>query len=80
MQAFGLAWLALRNMPVADELDDAIRTNAEGPAEAHGDSGGMKQHSLQDQIAADRYLESKRASRAKGLGVRLTKVVPPGAA
>jgi len=65
---------------MADELDDAIRTNAEGPAEAHGDSGGMKQHSLADQIAADRYLASKRAGRAKGLGVRMTKVVPPGAA
>jgi hypothetical protein len=63
-----------------DELDDAIRTNAEGPAEAHGDSGGMKQHSLQDQIAADRYLASKRASRAAGLGLKMTKVVPPGAA
>ena len=63
-----------------NSLVDIIQTNAEGPAEAHGDSGGMKQHSLQDQIAADRYLESKRASRAKGLGVRLTKVVPPGAA
>jgi len=80
MPGLRLAWLALRNMPVADELDDAIRTNAEGPAEAHGDSGGMKQHSLQDQIAADRYLASKNASRVKGLGVHLTKVVPPGAA
>jgi hypothetical protein len=65
---------------VADELDDAIRTSAEGPAEAHGDSGGMKQHPLPDQIAADRYLASKKAARSKGLGVRLTKVVPPGAA
>ena len=63
-----------------DALDSAIRTSAEGPAEAHGDSGGMKQHSLQDQIAADRYLQSKRASRAAGLGLKMTKVVPPGAA
>ena len=65
---------------MADDLEEAIRTNAEGPAEAHGDSGGMKQHPLQDQIVADRYLESKRASRAAGLGLKMTKVVPPGAA
>ena len=65
---------------MAEELDEAIRTNAEGPKSASGDAGSMQQHSLPDQIAADRYLESKKAARSKGLGVRLTKVVPPGAA
>jgi hypothetical protein len=65
---------------VADELDDTIRTNAQGPKSASGDSGSMQQHSIPDQIAADRYLESKKAAQAKGLGIRLTKVVPPGAA
>ena len=65
---------------MADELDDAIRTNAEGPRSASGDSGSMQQHSIPDQIAADRYLESKKAARTKGLGIRLAKVVPPGAA
>jgi hypothetical protein len=65
---------------VADEPDDAIHTNAEGPEAASGDSGSMQQHSIPDQIAADRYLESKKAAQAKGLGGRLTKVVPPGAA
>ena len=65
---------------MADELDDAIRTNAEGPKSASGDSESMQQHSIPDQIAADRYLASKMAARAKGLGIRLTKVVPPGAA
>ena len=38
----------------------------------------MKQHSLPDQIAADRYLEGKKASRKKGLGIGLKKLVPPG--
>jgi len=65
---------------VADDLDEAIRTNAEGPKSASGDAGSMQQHSLPDQIAADRYLASKQAARLKGLGVRLTKVVLPGAA
>ena len=63
---------------MADDLENAIRENAQGPAEAHGDSGGMKQHSLPDQIAADRYLEGKKASRKKGLGIGLKKLVPPG--
>ena len=64
---------------MADELDDAIRTNAEGPAEAHGDSGGMKQHSLPDQIEADKYLAGKEAVRrnpAKAF-VRV-KMIQPG--
>ena len=65
---------------MADDLTDAIRTNAEGPKSASGDSGSMQQHSLPEQIAADRYLASKNASQSKGLGIRLTKVVSPGAA
>jgi len=64
---------------MADELDDTIQQNAAGPKSASGDAGSMEQHSLPDQIAADRYLASKKAARSKGLGVRLTKVVPPGA-
>ena len=63
---------------MAEDLDSTIRQNAEGPAEAHGDSGGMKQHGLSEQIAADRYLEGKKAARKKGLGVALKKLVPPG--
>lgn len=61
------------------ELDDTIRDNAQGPAKASGDSGAMEQHSLPDQIAADRYLEGKKATRAKGLGLTLKKLSPPGA-
>jgi len=64
---------------VAKDLTDTIRENAQGPAEVTGDSGSMKQHPLKDQIEADRYLNSKQAARSRGLGVRLTKLVPPGA-
>ena len=38
----------------------------------------MEQHPLPDQIAADRYLQSKKAAQGKGLGVKFTKLVPPG--
>jgi hypothetical protein len=63
---------------MTDSLDDAIRSNAEGPLKAAGDSGSMEQHPLPEQIAADRYLESKKAARQKGLGIGLKKLVPPG--
>ena len=63
---------------VTDTLDNSIKTNAEGPAKASGDSGSVEQHKLSEQIAADKYLESKKASRAKGLGVKLAKISPGG--
>ena len=58
---------------------DTIKTNAEGPKRASGDSGSVEQHPLKDQIAADRYLASKAAMKGKGLGIKFTKTVPPGA-
>ena len=64
---------------MAKDLDETIRENAEGPSEASGDSGSMKQHPLREQIEADRYLNSKEASRSKNVGIRTTKLVPPGA-
>lgn len=62
-----------------DTLEQSIRENAQGPAEAHGDSGGVKQHPLKDQIEADRFLASKQAVKSKSRGVRFTKLAPPGA-
>lgn len=63
---------------MAEDLEQNIRENAVGPKKAQGDSGSVEQHDLKDQIEADRYLSSKEAAK-KGLGVRMTKVVPPGA-
>jgi hypothetical protein len=63
---------------VTDTLDNSIKTNAEGPAKASGDSSSVEQHKLSEQIAADKYLESKKASRAKGLGIKLAKISPGG--
>ena len=65
---------------MAEDLENTIRDNAAGPKRATGDSGSVEQHSLDDQIAADRYLASKKAARSKGLGIRLSKLVPPGSA
>ncbi len=63
---------------MVDNLDNTIKTNAEGPAKASGDAGSVEQHKLADQIAADKYLESKKASRAPGLGIKLAKIAPGG--
>ncbi len=65
---------------MVDNLEDKIRENAEGPAKASGDAGSVEQHKLADQIAADRYLNSKEAANSKRRGLQLNKLVPPGTA
>ena len=69
---------ALQEYVLADELDTSIRENASGPRKASGDSGSIEQHPLREQIEADRYLNSKQAVK-NGLGIRKSKLVPPGA-
>jgi len=61
---------------MADQLDSTIRENAAGPKRASGDAGSVEQHALAEQIAADKYLASKQASRSKGLGIKLAKISP----
>jgi hypothetical protein len=60
--------------------EQAIEQNVQGPKKAQGDAGSVEQHSLPDQIAADRYLTSKRAMKSRMKGLQLIKLVPPGAA
>lgn len=59
-------------------LEQAIADNAAGPAKASVDGQSVEQHAIRDQIEADRYLESKRATRRRGLGIRLFKIVAGG--
>lgn len=63
---------------MADDLEQSIRENAQQPAKTSVDSVNVEQHSLTDQIEADRYLKSREAMRSKRLGLRLTKIIPPG--
>lgn len=65
---------------MADDLDNTIRQNAEGPKRAKGDAGEVEQHSLKDQIEADRYLGAKQAAQSKTRGLTFNKLVPPGTA
>ncbi len=67
-------------MPDPTPTEKAIEQNATGPKKAQGDVGSVEQHSLPDQIAADRYLASKQAVRSRTKGLIITKIVPPVAA
>ncbi len=61
---------------MAKEIDEVIQENAEGPKSVASDGTSVSNHSLKDQIEADRYLKSNAAA-SKGLGVRRTKMRPP---
>jgi hypothetical protein len=60
------------------ELEQKIKDNASGPKSAESDGQKVEQHSLADQIAADRYLNSKQAMKKRAPGFKITKMCPPG--
>lgn len=59
-------------------LDQKIKDNASGPKSAESDGQKVEQHSIKDQIEADRYLNSKQAVKKKSMGIRFSKFIPPG--
>jgi len=62
------------------ELDETIRENAEGPAEAEVDGVRVRQHPLDDLIKTDQYLATKTARTANpALAFTRVRIVPPGA-
>jgi len=64
---------------MADDLKDAIKQNASGPKQASADGVTVQQHSLDDQIAADKYLAGKEAvSKNPAKAFVRVKIVPPG--
>jgi len=65
---------------MAEDLKDAIKQNAEGPKQASADSVSTQQHSLADQIEADKYLASKEAVKNPAKAFARVKIVPPGTA
>ena len=64
---------------MSETLPQSIEENATAPKRARGDSGEVEQHPLKDQIEAARFLASQKAASGKGLGVRVSKMVSPGA-
>lgn len=68
---------------MADANAQAIADNAGKPRSITVDGRNVTQHSIQDQIAADRYRRQVNATGARGvLGgvVRRQKLIPPGGA
>lgn len=63
---------------MAEDLTDAIKQNAEGPKQASADGVSTQQHSLEDQIEADKYLASKEAAKNPAKAFTRVKIVPPG--
>jgi len=63
---------------MTDHLDETIRQNAQGPAKVASDAGSVEQHSLSEQIEADKYLSAKEAVQKTRRGLRFNKLVPPG--
>lgn len=62
------------------DLSDTIESVASGPAEVSGDNTRVRQQSVQDVIAADKYLADKEASSSGvPFGMRFAKCQPWGA-
>ena len=66
-------------MTTTEPIEEAIRKNASGPKSAEVDGQKVEQHSLQDQIAADAYLASKKAVQSRNSGLKITKMSHSGA-
>ncbi len=64
---------------MAENLEETIVENLKSPAKVSSDGVSVEQHPLADQIAADKYLASKNATQRKGLGIKFSKLSPPGA-
>jgi hypothetical protein len=59
-----------------DELSNSIETAAKGPKRVRTDAGEVEQHSLREQIEADKYLAAKAAASTRGRGLRFSKLTP----
>ena len=64
---------------MADDLKDTIEQNAQGPRQATVDGVNVQQHSLPDQIAADKYLAAKKGAANPAKAFTRAKIVPPAA-
>lgn len=66
-----------------EDPDVTIANNLERPKKGKSDEGEFEQHSLPDQIAAAKFLNSseggkKGGKRSKFLGLGMRKMIPPG--
>lgn len=69
---------AIAVQPCVAGITEKLKENAEGPAQVTGDQVSVRQHSLKEQIEADRYLRSAEAGTKKKLPIRFAKLTPKG--
>jgi len=62
-----------------EKMTETIAKNAVGPKSAEVDGQRVEQHSLKEQIAADKYLASKEAVKRRGSGLKFSKMTHSGA-
>lgn len=60
-------------------MTEPIAENLNKPRRFATKDASAEQHSLTDQIAAERHLANKASARSRGIGIRYFKLVPPGA-
>lgn len=64
---------------MAEDIENAIEQNATGPRQVTADGVTVQQHSLPDQIAADKHLAAKRVmSSNPAKAFARVKIIPPG--
>jgi hypothetical protein len=61
------------------DLSQEILENAAGPRSATVSGNSAQQHSIPDQIAADRYAKTLASMKRGGPGFKRFKMRPPGA-
>ena len=59
--------------------DIDVETSAGSPKSATVDGVNVTQHSLSEQIAADKYLRSRQVCLTPWNALRRVKLIPPGA-
>ena len=62
-----------------EKITETIVKNASGPKSAEVDGQRVEQHTLTEQIAADKYLASKDALKRRGSGLKFSKMTHSGA-
>lgn len=65
-------------MADADEITEALATNATGPKRVRVGQQEVEQHSIADQIEAANYTAAQGAAAQPHFGLRFTKQVPGG--
>ena len=65
-------------MADADDIQDAIVENAQGPKRVQADGVNVEQHSIEDQIKAERHITGVAGAAKAHRGLRFTKLIPAG--